>query len=354
MQQTPMPDSSADSILKMNDLSVTFVTDGGDVQALNQIDLDLKRGTTHSIVGESGSGKSVLSKAILGILPKTAQLSGQITYMPEQGKAVDIVGLPQHGKEIRDLRGGEISMIFQEPMVALSPVHTIGDQITEMIRIHRPMSKKEAIAVGIEALNEVGIPNPKQRINSYPFQLSGGQLQRAMIAIALASEPKLLIADEPTTALDVTMQAQVLDLLASLKESRGMSLLFITHDLGVVAEISDDVTVMYLGETMERGSIFDIYEDPQHPYTQGLLASIPRLSSPRSNAPLATIGGSVPPPRQRPAGCVLHPRCPIAVPGVCDTDQPENASVALGRISRCHNSGQVAFDQGGLAHANEH
>lgn len=354
MPQTHTPKQAApDPILKVEGLSLTFETDSGDIQALNHIDLSLARGKTHSIVGESGSGKSVLSKAVLGILPKTARLEGKITYTPEvDAEPIDIIGLPRHGAAIRGLRGGEISMIFQEPMAALSPVHTIGEQIIEMIRAHRPMSKKEALETAVEALDEVGIPNPKRRIKSYPFQLSGGQLQRAMIAIALASHPKLLIADEPTTALDVTMQAQVLDLLADLKERRGMSLLFITHDLGVVAEISDDVTVMYLGETMERGDVFEIYEQPQHPYTQGLLASIQRLKAEEAPGLLATIGGSVPPPGVRPAGCVMHPRCPIAEEGVCDKQIPTDAYQAdAGRLSRCHKSGQLAFGHQEAAHA---
>jgi peptide/nickel transport system ATP-binding protein len=331
--------------LEVSNLQLYFDTDRGPVQALHDMSLRVTRGTTHCVVGESGSGKSIMARALLGLLPSSATLSGSILYHGADGAAPQqLVGLDQASKTFRRLRGAELSMIFQEPMAAFSPVHSIGDHLVEMIRNTRPCSRQEAEERAIAGLDEVGIPNPSRRMKSYPFELSGGQLQRAMIAVALASEPSLLVADEPTTALDVTMQAQVLDLLSKLREERDMALIFVTHDLGVVAQIADEVTVVYAGETVESGSVEEIFASPQHPYTQGLLKAIPSLHPRIGQRHLPSIPGVVPAADRRPAGCALHPRCPIATPGLCDRVAPELAATGKGDGAvRCHNAGQLAF-----------
>jgi peptide/nickel transport system ATP-binding protein len=251
------------------------------------------------------------------------------------GETIDIASLDRRGDEIRRIRGREISMIFQEPMTSLSPVHTIGNQIMENVQLHLGMDKQAARRRAIEGLAEVGIPRPDLRVDAYPFQLSGGMRQRAMIAMALSCRPSLLIADEPTTALDVTTQAQILRLVKSLQEEIGMGLLFITHDLGVVAEIADDVVVMYLGTVVERGSVDEIFHDPKHPYTRALLQSVPRLDmDPRDR--LGYIRGTVPSPFNRPTGCPFSPRCDFFMPGTCDTIVPQPIPVGPGRDTRCH------------------
>ncbi|MET3925723.1 ABC transporter ATP-binding protein [Devosia sp. 2618] len=332
--------------LEVSNLQLSFDTDRGTVQALHDMSLRVSRGTTHCVVGESGSGKSIMARALLGLLPSAAHLSGSILYHGTNGAVPQqLVGLDQSSKTFRRLRGAEISMIFQEPMAAFSPVHSIGDHLVEMIRNTKACSRKEAEERAIAGLDEVGIPNPSRRMKSYPFELSGGQLQRAMIAVALASEPSLLVADEPTTALDVTMQAQVLDLLSKLREERDMALVFVTHDLGVVAQIADEVTVVYAGETVESGSVEEIFAAPQHPYTQGLLKAIPSLHPPAGRRHLPSVPGVVPAADRRPAGCALHPRCPIATPGLCDRIPPQLEPSQKGKgMVRCHNAGQLAFD----------
>jgi peptide/nickel transport system ATP-binding protein len=253
----------------------------------------------------------------------------------EVREIVDLVALGNRGPRIRDVRGKDISMIFQEPMTSLSPIHTIGNQITEAIRLHMPVSKGEAKERAIELLRRVGIPQPADRMDAYTFQLSGGMRQRAMIAMALSCGPSLLIADEPTTALDVTTQAQILDLMKELKDDMGMSIMLITHDLGVVAEMADDVVVMYLGTVAEQGSVVEIFHDAQHPYTQGLLRSIPKIGLRATGKRLDSIEGMVPDPYNRPVGCPYHTRCNKVIPGRCNRIAPPPVEFGDGRIVRC-------------------
>jgi len=263
----------SNAVLDISDLRTYFHTDEGTVRAVDGVSFSVKVGHTLGIVGESGSGKSVTSLSIMQLLASSAKIeSGKIVLL---GK--DLVGLPE--PEMRGIRGKEVAMIFQEPMTSLNPVFTVGSQVAEAIILHQKATKEEARARTIDLFREVGIPEPEQRVDSYPHQMSGGQKQRVMIAMALSCNPKLLIADEPTTALDVTIQAQILDMLRELRDSRGMAILFITHDLGVIAEIADEVLVMYQGEMVEHGPVLDIFSDPKHPYTKGLLACRPRLES---------------------------------------------------------------------------
>ncbi|CAN5138384.1 ABC transporter ATP-binding protein [soil metagenome] len=318
-------------LISMRGLYVHFGTNEGTVKAVDGVDLDIADGKTLCIVGESGCGKSVTARAILQIIQRPGEIvAGEILFRREDGSQVDIAKLDTTGKEIRAIRGAEVAMIFQEPMTALGPLHTIGNQIMDAIRLHTKVDKREARLRAIEVLNRVGMPRPEQQLASYPFQLSGGMRQRAMIALALSCRPRLLIADEPTTALDVTTQAVILDLIAELQADLGMAVMFITHDLGVVAEVADDVAVMYLGKVVERGPVDDIFHAPKHPYTRSLLRSIPRLNS---DAPLVAIEGMVPHPFRRPAGCPFHPRCAEVMPGRCDhivpprTLLPDNGEV---------------------------
>jgi peptide/nickel transport system ATP-binding protein len=250
-------------------------------------------------------------------------------------ETLDLTALDPRGSEIRDVRGKDIAMIFQEPMTSLSPVHTIGNQIVEAIRLHLPLSKEEAEARAIELLGRVGIPRPAERMDTYTFQLSGGMRQRAMIAMALSCDPSLLIADEPTTALDVTTQAQILDLMLELKDEFGMSIMLITHDLGVVAEMADDVVVMYLGIVVEKGGVVDIFHNAQHPYTKALLRSIPKFGLRASGERLDSIRGMVPDPYSRPDGCPYHPRCDFMMPGKCDRMSPSTYRIGEDRLVRC-------------------
>ena len=248
-------------------------------------------------------------------------------------ESIDITALDQRGATVRAIRGKEIAMIFQEPMASFSPLYTVGNQISEAIRLHEPVSKQEARDRTIELLQRVGIPRPEQRIDEYPFRLSGGMLQRCMIAMALSCNPNLLIADEPTTALDVTTQAQILDLMHELQADYGMAILFITHDLGVVAEIADDVAVMYLGNVVERGDVDTIFNDPQHPYTSALLKSLPTIGT--SQQRLDAIQGMVPSPYLRPTGCPFHPRCEKAIPGLCDRVEPTAIALSPDHETHC-------------------
>lgn len=265
-------------ILEVRDLCVEFHGEEGVNQAVKSVNFTLKRGRTLAIVGESGSGKSVSCYSILRLIEKPGRISGgSIRYHPKDGPAVDILQLAANDEQLYQLRGGAVGMIFQEPMTAFSPVHTIGAQIIEAVLLHADVDKKAARERAIEMLRKVGIPDPGQRIEQYPHELSGGLRQRAMIAMAMVSQPEILIADEPTTALDVTIQARILELIRSLKEAMSMSVIFITHDLGVVAQVADDVVVMNNGRVVESGSVFDIFEDPRHPYTKALLASMPRV-----------------------------------------------------------------------------
>ena len=328
----------SDALLEVNDLKVHFTTGEGVVKAVDGVTYNIARGKTLCVVGESGSGKSVAARAILGIVHHPGKVAGgTITYHKpaETGgrEAIEITALKPNGAAIRSIRGGEIAMIFQEPMTSLSPMYTVGNQIVEAIRLHNDVSKAEANNRAVELLRRVGIPKPETRINEFPFRMSGGMLQRCMIAMALSCNPKLLIADEPTTALDVTTQAQILDLMRQLQTDFGMALLFITHDLGVVAEIADDVAVMYLGKVVESANVDTIFNAPAHPYTRALLASIPTIGAVRTR--LRPIEGIVPSALNRPRGCVFHTRCAQRIKGLCDVVAPESFAVGDGQAARC-------------------
>ena len=327
----------AEPLLEVSDLKIHFFTDEGVVKAVDGVDLTIERGKTLCLVGESGCGKSVTSRAFLQIIRKPGKVvSGQMLWHRQRdGKAdeiIDLAKLDPKGELIRQIRGDEIAMIFQEPMTSLSLMHTIGDQITEMIRLHTNATKQEARERGIEMLQRVGIPRPERLIDEYPFRLSGGMRQRAMIAMALSCSPKLLIADEPTTALDVTTQAQILDLMLQLQSDYGMALLFITHDLGIVAEIADEVAVMYLGRIVERSDVYTVFNEPKHPYTQALLRSIPKIAMRRDD--LEPIKGMVPSPFRRPSGCHFHPRCGQRF-DLCNQLEPVNTQVGENHEVRC-------------------
>jgi peptide/nickel transport system ATP-binding protein len=317
--------------LSMRDLRVHFSTEDGVVKAVDGLSFDLEKGKTLGIVGESGSGKSVTNMAILGLHdPRNTTLDGEITL---DGKEL----ITATERELEQLRGNKMSMIFQDALASLSPYHTIGTQIGETYRKHTGASKKEARARSVEMLRRVGIPQPDVRIDDYPHQFSGGMRQRAMIAMALVCDPELLIADEPTTALDVTVQAQIMDLLKDLQQEFGTAIIFITHDLGVIADIADDVLVMYGGRCVERGTKEEVLRSPQHPYTLGLLGSMPSLDGP-VDVPLTPIPGSPPSLLNPPSGCRFHPRCPFAEKvegGLCVTEQPA-LEITDGRGSACH------------------
>lgn len=292
-----------ESLLSVDDLKVRFKTEDGYVSTVNGVSFDVEKGETLAIVGESGSGKSVTSLALMGILPANGEVyNGELRFEDK-----DLRNLTK--KQYRQLRGNEIAMIFQEPMTALNPVFTIGYQLRETLMLHYKLSKDQAQKKGIEMLETVGIPDAEKVMGRFPHQLSGGMRQRVMIAMALSCNPKLLIADEPTTALDVTIQAQILTLLRNLKEKSNTSIMIITHDLGVVAELADRVIVMYAGEVVEQAPINELFERPLHPYTQGLMASIPKIHDVVDE--LYSIEGTVPNPAAMPTGCKFHPRCPL-------------------------------------------
>ena len=314
--------ANTNMLLSVRDVKTYFFQDEGITKAVDGASFDVIKGKTVGIVGESGCGKSVTTQSILGLIEKPGRvINGEILLYQADGTVVDLLKLKPNGPEMRAVRGGEIGLVFQEPMTSFSPVHTIGTQIIEAIMLHKNVSKKEARSIGIEALRSVGIPKPERRIDEYSFELSGGLRQRAMISVALSCKPRLLIADEPTTALDVTTQAQILDLLRKLQNENGMAIMLITHNLGVVAEMADDVVVMYLGRVVEQGPVDDIFHNPLHPYTRALLQSIPKIDSqPRVNLP--TISGSIPHPFNRPAGCPFHPRCESFRAGRCDVAEP--------------------------------
>ena len=325
-------------LLELDDLKIHFFTDEGLVKAVNGVSYQLKRGKTLCVVGESGSGKSVSARAVLQLIQRPGKImGGKVNYFqeisPGKYKGIEITSLDPRGKEIRRIRGNEIAMIFQEPMSSFSTSYTVGSQIMEAIRLHEDISKAEARNRTIELLQRVGIPKPEQRVDEYPFRLSGGMLQRCMIAMAISCNPKILIADEPTTALDVTTQAQILDLMQELQEAYGMGLIFITHDLGVVAEIADDVVVMYLGEVVEQADVDTIFNNPQHPYTKALLRSIPKIEA--ETKELNPIYGMVPSPFERPEGCPFHPRCEASIKGICDVIAPQTIALTPEHHSRC-------------------
>jgi len=313
-------------LLEVKDLYVQFPTPRGVVDAVTGVSFTVAPGETVAIVGESGSGKSVSSLAVMGLLGTGRISSGSVLLRGEE-----LVGMDP--ERLRELRGTEMAMIFQNPMTSLDPLFTVGDQIIEAIRAHRRVSRREARARALELLREVGLPDPERRIRSYPHELSGGQQQRVMIAIALACEPALLIADEPTTALDVTVEAQILDLLRRMQRDHGTALLLITHDMAVVAEMADRVVVMYAGQVVEQGPVREVLRSPYNPYTRALIDSIPMPTTPR-NRPMPAISGSVPTPAQLPPGCRFHPRCPSAQRR-CGREVPPLLEVGVGRASRC-------------------
>jgi oligopeptide/dipeptide ABC transporter ATP-binding protein len=327
LRVTTARDVSDGPIVEVADLSVTFPTDDGDVEAVRGVSWSLARGRVLGIVGESGSGKSVSANSIMGLLPKTARTSGSATFEGEE-----LLG--RSDKELAAIRGSRIAMIFQDPMTSLNPVYRVGWQIAEGIRLHHDVTKDEARSRAIELLDTVGIPQAEQRVDSYPHEFSGGMRQRVVIAIAMANRPDVIIADEPTTALDVTVQAQVLDALKAAREETGAAMILITHDLGVVAGSADDVVVMYAGRAAEVGSVDDIYYRPRHPYTVGLLGSLPRMD--RAGRQLTPIKGSPPSMIGLPERCQFAPRCPLAT-DICWREEPPLAPTETdAHRSACH------------------
>jgi peptide/nickel transport system ATP-binding protein len=327
---------SGGHMLSVRDLAVEFGQDRGSVRALDGISLDLRAGRVLGVVGESGCGKSVTARAILGILDRPGRLvGGRVLLDPGTSAEQNLAALDPNGAALRAVRGGRIGLIFQEPMTALSVHYTVGNQIIEAIRAHKTLSKAAARAATVELLREVGIPRPELRIDAYPFQLSGGLRQRVGIAMALACAPDILIADEPTTALDVTTQAQILALLRRLQRDKGIALMLITHDMGVIAQMADDVAVMYLGRIVEFAPVRRLFAAPRHPYTRALLRSVPDIRAvPRAR--LATIGGTVPHPGARPTGCAFHPRCQEMIAGRCETTAPSPVPAGLEGASCFH------------------
>ena len=315
------------NILEVKNMHTYFFTDNGTIKSVDGVDMELKKGSTLGIVGESGSGKSVTALSVMGLLMGTTGkvVEGEILL---EGKDL----LKCSDEERREMRGRDISMIFQEPMTSLNPVMKIGDQIMENILLHQKVSKDEARKMTIGILKKTGLPRVEKMVDEYPFQLSGGQRQRVMIAMALVCNPKILIADEPTTALDVTIQAQILDLMNRLKSDIGTSILFITHDLGVVAEICDDVVVMYCGRVVEKANVYDLFANPSHPYTEGLLASIPQMGVEVDE--LDSIPGNVPNPKYMPKGCKFAPRCKYATDR-CREEEPGFFDLGNGHQSKC-------------------
>jgi peptide/nickel transport system ATP-binding protein len=325
-------------ILTVKDLKVYFHLDEGLLKAVDGVDFTVKRGRTLGLVGESGCGKSVTAQAILRIVPSPGEVKGEVVLYRNgggtTGDLIDLIQLDPRGREIRAIRGGEISMIFQEPMKAFSPVHTIGNQIMEAILLHATQDKREAREIALSMLKRVDVSNPVQRLREYPHELSGGLRQRTMIAMALACRPSILIADEPTTALDVTVQAQVLHLIKDLQARFGMSVIFITHDLGVIAEMADEVAVMYLGRIVEHADVDTVFYEPCHPYTVALLASIPEVDK-EARSRLTTIRGTVPVPINLGEGCGFFSRCEVARHGICDVEDPPLVEIGQGHYVRC-------------------
>ena len=320
-------------LIEVRDLKTYFYTEDGVVRAVDGVDYVIEQEKTLGIVGESGCGKSVTALSVMGLvqIPPGKVEEGEILFHRD-GKVMDLTKFDPKGREMRSIRGNEIAMIFQEPMTSLNPVYTIGNQIMEAIILHQKLDKAKAKQKAIDMLREVGIPLPEQRVDEYPHQLSGGMRQRAMIAMALSCNPSLLIADEPTTALDVTIQAQVLELMNELRREFQASIQFITHDLGVIAGMADDVVVMYLGRIVEGSTVDDVFHNPKHPYTQGLLNSIPSLVSRKDR--LEPIKGVVPDPFEVPPGCGFEPRCPRAME-ICKTTMPGLKEVAPGHDAAC-------------------
>ncbi|MBN2005227.1 MAG: ABC transporter ATP-binding protein [Anaerolineae bacterium] len=331
-----MESNTQNYLIQVDNLKTYFRTLDGEVRAVDGVSFDIRPGETLGLVGESGCGKSVTSMSIMRLLPKKTSriVQGQILFNPGGGQQpVDLATVDPNGNLIRSIRGNEIAMIFQEPLTSLSPVHTVGSQIAEAVQLHQDVDEEEAKKRSIHMLEQVGIAMPEQRYGEYPHQFSGGMRQRAMIAMALSCTPSLLIADEPTTALDVTIQAQILELMKSLQDKFGMAILVITHNLGVIAEMSDRVAVMYMGKIVESGDVRTIFHRPLHPYTVGLMRSIPHLGR-RIKARLTPIPGSVPDPYSIPAGCTFLPRCPAPKKDACYEEVPL-VEVEPGHTVRC-------------------
>ncbi len=342
-QHNGQSDRQSDLLLEVKDLHTYFFLDEGTARAVNGVSFDVPRGKTLGVLGESGCGKSVTGFSILRLVqPPGRIVEGEILYhrlLPDgqNEEIIDLTTLDPRSGAMRDIRGDEIGVVFQEPMTSLNPLYTVGDQIMEAITLHQQVSKGEAREIAAEMFRRVGLPHPRQIVDSYPHQLSGGMRQRAMIAIALSCRPALLIADEPTTALDVTTEAQILELMRELQDDLGMAIMFITHNLGVIAEMAEEVIVMYMGQVVERAHVRSIFYDPKHPYTQALLRSIPKLGSKsrERRARLEAIEGMVPDPYNIPRGCPFHTRCPSFMPGVCDENKPILTDIGDGHMVSC-------------------
>ncbi|MSP50708.1 MAG: ABC transporter ATP-binding protein [Alphaproteobacteria bacterium] len=326
------------SLLQVRDLHVNLMLSGGQIGVIDGVSFAVMPGEVLALVGESGSGKSVTALSILRLLPRELKIaSGNVLFQPTTGAPpVDLAQLPADGPEMRRIRGNRIAMVFQEPMSSFSPLHTIGNQIGDVLRLHRGLSGAVLREAAGELLDRVGISDPGRAIDRYPHEFSGGMRQRAMIAKALACDPALLIADEPTTALDVTIQAQILDLLRRLQSDLGMAIIFITHDLGVVAQMADRVAIMYTGKIVETGTVRDIFKRPKHPYTGSLLQAVPRLGRLRHWRDLHPIQGAVPSLYNLPSGCTFHPRCNAFVAGLCERDFPAPRDIDAGHSVSCH------------------
>ena len=340
-----------DTIIQVKDLKVNIKTDDGVLTAVRGVNFEIKKGETLGLVGESGCGKSLTSKAILGINDKKCKAEGEILFDADGVGMTNLLALAPRGKEIRAVRGKQISMIFQEPMVAFSPMYTIGNQINEATLLHITKDKKKAKEISLGVMKKVGIANAEKRYDQYPHEFSGGMLQRALIAMALVCNPKLLIADEPTTALDVTIQAQILELMKELQKDFGMSILFITHDLGTVARMCDRVSVMYLGRIVESASALDIFKNPRHPYTKGLIGSVHKIGT-KGQDKLFSIEGTVPLALNLPAGCGFYERCGSRIEGVCNVYDPTlvdvgpDHQVACFACTGCPNAGACQKEGG--------
>ena len=327
---------SGESVISVKNIKTYFYSENRCNRAVNGVSFEVKRGRTLCVVGESGCGKSVTASSIMQLLPRLARIEeGEIIYHSEDKGDIDLSKLPRNGKQMRELRGKDIAMIFQDPMTALNPVFKVGDQIAENIMQHEKVSKKEAKARALELLTQMGIPEPEKRINQYPHEFSGGMRQRAVIALAMSCNPKVLLADEPTTALDVTIQAQIFELMDMLKEKYNTAIMLITHDMGVVSELADDVLVMYMGNVIESGTAREVLKNPKHPYTKALLASIPVLGRGKDQK-INPIRGMTPNPYNRPKGCQFEPRCDFAC-DKCKECMPDESMLEGTHMVRCHN-----------------
>jgi peptide/nickel transport system ATP-binding protein len=324
------------NLLEVKDLKVAFEMRQGLVTAVNGVSFQLEKGKVLGVVGESGSGKSVTARTLLRIEAPGKMTSGEINFSsPKYGK-VAIDKMNTTSEQIRSIRWKEIAMIFQEPMTSFGPMHTFGNQISEVLTLHKKVNKADALQLVIESLRSVGLPRPEKVVKQYPHQISGGQRQRAMIAMALICNPEVLIADEPTTALDVSTEAQILEILGERQQTLNTSILYISHNLGVVANIADEVIVMYLGKIVEHASVYDLFNSPKHPYTVALLNSIPKIDKEYKGQKLEVLSGNIPDPYNHPSGCKFHPRCPKAMKGICDVTEPVQQTIAENREVACH------------------